>query len=107
MNSSKIMEVTDSEYNIRTSAYQLNKVILVTLYSTDIIKQMAEKTHLNKVLISGLPQEIEFGIFMLQTNRGDRFNVRIAGGIVTIDYVYNFSEVNYTQIAQQFMYICK
>ena len=44
---------------------------------------------------------------MLNTNRGDRFTVTISGGNLVIDYVYNFAEVNYTQIAQQFMYICK
>lgn len=107
MSSSKIIEVTDNKYNIRTRVYQLNKLILITLYSTNIIETLPSGGHLNYLLFGGLPVEIEPLTVMLNTNRGDRFTVTISGGNLVIDYVYNFAEVNYTQIAQQFMYICK
>ena len=104
----KIFEATDSEYNLRTRVYQLNKQIIITLYSTNIIKQMPSGQHLNYTLASNLPEPLEPMSIMFQTNRRDLFTVTInENGIFNISYVYSFAAPNYTQIAQQITYFTK
>lgn len=108
LTSKKIFEKTDSEYNIRTRVYQLNKQIMITLYSTNITKQMPHGQHLNYTLASNLPEPFEPITVMLQTNRRDLFTVVInENGVFTISYVYSFEVPNYTQISQQIIYFAK
>ena len=111
MSPKKLIETTDSTYNLRTRVYQLNKLVIITIYSIDM--EPLPVGGMNYELVSGIPEPFELFTVSLLTNyngaqnRSNMFNVTISGNRLYISYVYNFVNQTPNQIAQQIVYISK
>lgn len=107
----KLIETTDSTYNLRIRVYQLNKLVIITIYSIDM--EPLPLGEMNYELVSGIPEPFEHFTVSLFTNyngsdrRSNVFNVTTSGNRLFISYVYNFVDQPPNQIAQQIVYISK
>lgn len=102
-----LVDVTDSTHNIRTRIYSLNKLIMVSIYSTDITGNIPVG-HYNYALAMGAPKPIEEVNQMVITNREDLFTINITeNGYVRIGYVYSYKAQSYIQISQNITYFAK
>lgn len=104
----KIFEETNEDYNIRLRAYRSGKIIMITIYTIDVKKQIASGA--NVVTLGKLGSEnapLESFIKMCHTSAGQRFNVQVSNtGNVQISYVYNSIAVA-NQIVDAFTYLAK
>ncbi len=104
----KILDTTNTEYNIRVRAYKCGKVITVTLYTTTLAKQISQGQQ--SIILGQLGEEngpLENFIVMLSSAYGQRFSIQCnSNGNIYISYAYsNVATPN--QIAQMVTYIAK
>ncbi len=104
----KIFEETNEDYNIRVRAYKKRETIMLTVYTTNVKKQIASGA--NVITLGKLGNEnapLESFIKMCTTSTGQRFNIEVSNtGVVQISYVYsNIAAAN--QITEVFTYLAK
>ncbi len=106
--SEKILDTTNEEYNIEIKAYKSGKVIMVTLYTMNLIKQLNQGAV--NALIAQLGEEngaVESYRKIIQSSRGEIFSIRCeSNGNIYIAYAYNNISKS-SQIAGNLTYIAK
>ena len=104
----KIFDETNEDYNIRVRAYKKRETIMLTVYTTNVKKQIASGA--NVITLGKLGNEnapLESFTKMCTTSTGQRFSIQVSNaGVVQISYVYsNIAAAN--QIVEVFTYLAK